>query len=316
MASRPNAETTADMARTRLLVAALSVAALVAGSAPGYPSSKAPSRAKALPGTPTFVISGRGWGHGVGMAQWGTLGFARNGWAYDRILRHYYRGTTLVQQPARTVRVLLVEQAKRVVLSSESPWSVTDATGAKVVLEPGRVVLGPGLVVAGKRLASPLVFAPGATPLLVAGKPYRERLTVQGDGKTLSVVNVLGLEAYLKGVVPREVPSTWPAEALKVQAVAARSFALANLLPASATRAFDLYSDQRSQVYGGIEAEASSVSAAVDATAGRVVTHGGKVVATLYSASSGGRTSSAAETFGRPVPYLVSVADPYDTLSP
>jgi SpoIID/LytB domain protein len=69
-------------------------------------------------------------------------------------------------------------------------------------------------------------------------------------------------------------------------------------------------------VYGGIEAEASSVSAAVDATAGRVVTHGGKVVATLYSASSGGRTSSAAETFGRPVPYLVSVADPYDTLSP
>ena len=76
------------MARSRFLFVALSLAALVAGSAPGYPSSKAPSRAKAMPGTPIFVISGRGWGHGVGMAQWGAFGFAKQGATYDEILAH------------------------------------------------------------------------------------------------------------------------------------------------------------------------------------------------------------------------------------
>ena len=111
MASCPHAETTAHMARSRFLVAALSVAALVAGSAPGYPSSKAPSRAKAMPGTPTFVISGRGWGHGVGMAQWGAYGFAKQGATYDEILAHYYRGTTLGPAGVSRVRVLLARAA-------------------------------------------------------------------------------------------------------------------------------------------------------------------------------------------------------------
>ena len=63
----------------------------------------------------TLVITGHGWGHGVGMAQWGAYGYAQHGWTYDRILAHYYRGTTLEQRPSPTVRVLLLEGAKRVV---------------------------------------------------------------------------------------------------------------------------------------------------------------------------------------------------------
>ena len=127
-------------------------------------------------------------------------------------------------------------------------------------------------------------------------------------------MNVVGLEAYLQGVVPREMPSAWPPEALKAQAVAARSYALATR---AGRRAFDLYADVRSQVYGGVAAEEPATTTAVDATAGQVVLYDGKVATTFFFSTSGGRTASAADAWsGEPVPYLVSVADPYDDASP
>jgi stage II sporulation protein D len=283
---------------------------------PATVTGTVPSTERVSAAPSTVVISGHGWGHGVGLAQWGTLGFARHGWAHDRILAHYYRGTTLERRPAPTVRVLLVEGAKRVRLASESGWSVTDARGAKVALEAGKLTLGAGLLVAGQTLSSPLTVNPGATPVSVRGKPYRGGLQVFSNGKKLEVVNALGLEEYVRGVVGLEVPSNWPSEALKAQAVVARSYALASLSTDVSARAYDLFADTRSQVYGGIEAESDPVTRAVDATAGQVVVFDGKVATTYYSSSSGGRTTSAEEAFGKPVPYLVSVPDPYDTLSP
>ena len=89
-------------------------------------------------------------------------------------------------------------------------------------------------------------------PLALDGKEYRGRLLLSSDGKKLQVVDVVGLEGYLKGVVPAEMPSGWPPEALKAQAVAARSYALANV---TTGRAFDLYGDTRSQVFGGVKVE-------------------------------------------------------------
>ena len=141
-------------------------------------------------------------------------------------------------------------------------------------------------------------------------------MLVLSNGKKLQVVNALGLESYVLGVVGREMPSSWPAAALETQAVAARSYALAELENVVTARAYDVYNDDRSQVYGGIAAESSSVTAAVQATARQVVLYGGKVATTYFSSSSGGRTVSAGEAWGKPIPYLVSVADPYDTLSP
>ncbi len=264
----------------------------------------------------TVVITGHGWGHGLGMSQWGALGFARHGWSYDRILAHYYRGTTLEQRPSPTVRVLLLEGRKRVMLASESPWSVIDARGVKVALPAGKLALGAELVVSGQTLASPLSFIPGPTPLSAAGKPYRGRLLVSSNGKRLQVVNALKLEPYVKGVVGYEMPSFWPADALEAQAVAARTYALANLATVVTARAFDLFADTRSQVYGGIQAESPAVSAAVDATSRQVILYNGAAITAYYSSSSGGRTVSAAEALGRPIPYLLSVSDPYDTLSP
>jgi SpoIID/LytB domain protein len=123
----------------------------------------------------------------------------------------------------------------------------------------------------------------------------------------------LSLESYVQGVVAGEMPFTWPAEALKAQAVAARSYALANVLKG---KPYDLYSDVRSQVYLGVGGEKPTTTKAVADTAGQVVLYGGKVATTYYYSSSGGRTASAADVFGFSVPYLVSRPDPWDKASP
>jgi SpoIID/LytB domain protein len=109
------------------------------------------------------------------------------------------------------------------------------------------------------------------------------------------------------------MPHTWPLEALKAQAVAARTYALASLVKG---KPFDLYSDVRSQVYAGIAGEQPRSSEAVRATAGQVVLYGGKVATTYYFSTSGGRTASAEDVFGFAVPYLVSKPDPWDKPSP
>jgi stage II sporulation protein D len=245
------------------------------------------------------------------MSQWGAKGYAEHGWTYERILARYYTGTTLGPAPVASLRVLLVEGAKSLTLASARAWTVVDAEGASHALAPGKLKLGVGLKIAGEPLVPPLLFESGGVPLQVAGKPYRGSITVQKDAKgKLQAIDLVGLEDYLKGVVPAEMPSSWPTEALKVQAVAARSYALAERTPA---KAYDLYADTRSQVYLGVATERPSTTAAIDATAGQVVTYAGKVATTYFSSSSGGQTAAASESFSKGVPYLQSVADPYDS---
>ena len=103
------------------------------------------------------------------------------------------------------------------------------------------------------------------------------------------------------------MPYIWHPEALKAQAVAARSYALATRKTGGA---FDLYPDTRSQVYLGIDHEKPSTNAAVDATAGQVVLYEGQVAKTFFFSTSGGRTASAEDVWGAAVPYLVSVRRP------
>jgi stage II sporulation protein D len=260
----------------------------------------------------TFVLSGHGWGHGAGLSQWGAKGYAEHGWTYDAILAHYYTGTQLGPAPVAQVRVLLVEGAKSLTLASSAAWSVVDAEGQSHELAPGKLVLGVGLKVQGTALVPPLSFQPGSAPLQVAGKPYRGTIGVQkGTTGKLLAIDTVGLEDYLRGVVPAEMPSSWPAEALKAQAVAARTYALSSR---ATSKPYDLYADTRSQVYLGLSTEVRSTSAAIDATAGQVVLYQGKPISALFSSSSGGRTAAQSEVFpgGKPVPYLASVPDPYD----
>jgi stage II sporulation protein D len=112
------------------------------------------------------------------------------------------------------------------------------------------------------------------------------------------------------------VPQTWPEAALEAQAIAARSYALARLQTVVTASPFSLYSDSRSQVYGGIAAETPATTKAVQATAGKVVLYQGGVATTYFSSSSGGETAPGVDRKGRPLPYLAPVTDPYDTLSP
>ena len=263
-----------------------------------------------------FFVDGHGWGHGIGMAQWGAYGYAKNeGRTYDWILAHYYKGTKIAQSDVTTVRVLLGEGRKTLTIGSGGPYTVRDFNDKMVALPEGSVTIGAGLTVKGKKLTSPLTFTRGARLLTLNGKLYRGKLVVYLRGGRLTVVNRVGIDEYIRGVVPDEMPPSWSPEALKAQAVAARSYAVATR---KTSGIFDLYPDTRSQVYLGIAHEAPTATAAVQATAGQVVLYGGKVATTYFFSSSGGRTASAQEVFPSAVavPYLVSVSDPYDTISP
>jgi len=266
--------------------------------------------AQANAGT-VFLIDGRGWGHGVGMSQYGARGYAESGWGYQRILAHYYRGTQAKVVPARPVRVLLLDGKAAVTIGSTKPFKVIDARGKVRRFTPRMLDLAAKKISAARL---PLRYEPGAAPLELNGNAYRGALLVHRKGGRLTVVNKLRLDRYLRGVVPWEMPDDWHSEALRAQAVVARSYALATLKPG---KLFDLYADTRSQVYGGVQAEEATTNLAIGSTAGRVLTWNGRVATTFYHSTSGGRTVSVEEAWPRatPVPYLVSAADPYDRIS-
>jgi len=265
----------------------------------------------------SWVVHGHGFGHGVGMSAYGAYGYALHGKSYQFILGHYFTGTTLGTLPGpHVVRVLLDISPGDVGFSA-----ATSACGQ--ALDPARdyeahrsgnaVVLRSS---GAKRLANcgPKLRAAGKGQIAIAGVgTYRgalETVPTESASGSLNVVNALAVDQYVKGVIPNESPPSWPAEELKAQAVASRSFALTAGVGGNG---FDLYADTRSQVYKGLESEYSSSNAAATATRGQVVMYGGKIAETLFSACSGGHTESIQNIFGGPaVPYLQGVPDPYD----
>jgi stage II sporulation protein D len=306
------------MPARRLALVLVVVAALVgpAGAVPQTPASFSVT---------TFVITGRGWGHGVGMAQWGAYGYAQHGVSYDKILAHFYPGTKLASAPLAKIKVLLIGSARTIVVSSPDPFTVVDGEGIRHQLAGGNYPLTPKLKVKlapdarPKALPGPLRFVPGTSPLWLA-HPWRGDLIVSANGKRLSVVDSVALDSYVRGVVSNEMPYDWPLEAVKAQAVAARSYALAHSYALTHKRGatFDVFRDTRDQVYGGIATETPVGDQAVAATKRQILTYDGEVATTYFFSSSGGMTASFADVFAgsKPVPYLVSVPDPYDTASP
>ena len=281
------------------------------------PAAHARLGAQAPAGAATFIVTGHGWGHGVGMSQYGAYGYAQKGVGYAKIVLHYFPGTELGQAPVSKVRVLMTSGVATLPVGSASDFRVRDATGAVHDVAAGKYTLTPALklkvdgATTARALPGPLLFQPGTSPLQLKHL-YRGSMQVDVVNGKLRAINFVGLEQYLYGVVPSEMPFDWAPEALKAQAVVARSYALAT----RRSGAFDLYPDTRSQVYLGIEHEKPSTTAAVDATAGQVVLYQGEVAKTFFFSTSGGRTASAEDVWGEAVPYLVSVPDPYDSISP
>jgi stage II sporulation protein D len=309
-----------------LAIAGAAAAPLGAGGTAGATTTTVTSSTPTAPaaGRPavTLLFSGHGWGHGAGMSQWGAKGYAEHGWTYDRILAHYYPGTTLgATDPNRTVRVLIRSTGTASLSGAARAGSRTLNAGKTYRVRrygASQVALyGPG----GKRLgvyAAPLQVASASSGMLrLSGAgSYRGVLEFRPDVFAgVNAINAVPLEDYVAGVVSRESPSSWPIEALKAQAVAARTYAITT---SKAGPGFDQYADTRSQVYGGVAAETASSNDAVAATRGQVVTYDGAPVVTYFFSTSGGRTENVENTnLGtEPKPWLKSVNDPYDNVSP
>jgi stage II sporulation protein D len=269
----------------------------------------------------SWVVKGHGFGHGVGMSQYGAYGYAEHGKDYRFILGHYYRGTKLeMLQGPRIVRVLVgiaggdigfrgATSACGRRLDSGREYEA-HRSGAGVKLRNGA---GRPLADCGRKLR-----AAGGGRIEIAGiGTYRgalEAVPTDSDAASLNAVNAVPVDQYVKGVIPNESPASWPQAALRAQAVAARSYALTVQVSGNG---FDLYDDASSQVYEGLASETAASNQAAEATRGQVLTYNGEIAEAYFSACSGGHTESVQNVFfGSPVPYLVGVKDPYDYYCP
>ncbi|ACX52721.1 SpoIID/LytB domain protein [Ammonifex degensii KC4] len=146
-----------------------------------------------------------------------------------------------------------------------------------------------------------------------SGKAFRGNLRVDLNNGALRLVNELEMEDYLKGVVPGEMPASWPLEALKAQAVAARSYALSRVRAELYPQApYQLLSDTRDQVYGGMSFEQPNSNRAVEETRGEVLLYGGEPIAAYFCSSNGGYTERSEDVWRYPCGYLEAKPDPYD----
>jgi stage II sporulation protein D len=340
-----------------LVVMALSAVLAPAAVLAESPSPEPVATPVALPSPPPIVVTGpttlpdtvtffgRGYGHGVGMSQYGARGRALAGQDSATILAHYYQGVTLAAiDPATPIRVMVMSRwaasaAKPLVIYGRvGGWSI-DGLGlefpanARLQLSPAAgVATGDWRLLVDSAEGSVLFDGPapfdfrirGAVPesrLQVWSKPttydwYRGSIRVLVQSATrVSVVNDLTLEEYLGGVVPVEMPSTWPAAALQAQAIAARSYAARRLRPGISY--FDVPDDSTSQIYRGVKAEKASTNAAIAATAGTVMMTGSTIANALFHSTGGGATESNENVYtsasgkrtARPVSYLRGSSD-------
>ncbi len=291
-----------------------------------------------------MTFYGRGAGTGVGLSQWGARGRALAGQEAAAILAHYYPGPTIgTVAPDQTGRVLVmngfVPTATRPahIFGRGGPWTIDGVPmvfPADAMLDLTRLVTPAngvrwltqvtdqlGQMLYSGAQSNELWIRPASptSVIQVWFKPsvydtYRGVVHVTGSS-SLRVVNEVPLDVYLAGVVPAEMPYTWPTEALRAQAIAARSYAVRRLHPSWGT--FDLYDDTRNQLYFGVKAEEPSGTAAVTDTAGQVLLADGVVANTLYNSVAGGATESNqfaypaanGRVFVAAVPYLAGSSD-------
>ena len=229
------------------------------------------------------------------------------------------------------VRVRLLKGVNRLVIRSQAKLTVTAEADRPVYQGRESVTLQPGagdILVQGQSSRSRTLRITAAAPVQVMQKNIRcgrrqdasaglyrgaVRVSLQ-DGK-LQVVNEVDIEAYLYGVVPAEVPSSWPLEALKAQAIAARTYALYQSRHRQNWR-FDVVDNQGDQVYKGVRCEAEPTTRAVDATRGMILVHQDRPILAMYTSNTGWHSAHVGHIFSQSLPYLVGVKDPYSPTQP
>src|SRR4051794_18149712 len=312
---------------------------LLLGGALAAPSASADSAVK--PSGGKFAIKGAGFGHGHGMSQYGAYGAAKEGLSWRQILAFYYPGTTLKRLSATTtIKVwitadddnnLRVLPAAGLKVYDSNDHSLTLPTGSKYrSWRIKRSGSGYALAWKGKDGAYRTVSTPLDTStwhvstkakvvkLRIpngATREYRGTLSLVKRGSGGRTVNKVKLEDYVRSVVPSEMPTSWAGNAVRAQAVAARSYAI-RIRDFTSYSGYDICDTTACQVYGGkatttsggrrIVRETAAGTAAAKATAGTIVTYGGQVALTQFASSNGGAMSSGG------YPYLREKKDPYD----
>jgi stage II sporulation protein D len=275
-------------------------------------------------------VQGQGFGHGIGMSQYGALGRANAGDTWKQILGFYYPGTRLGDAGGK-IRVLLTGDASTDVkvrarsgltaqsLGTGKTWRLPATLDGRKVSQWRITPDGTRSQIAAKTHRwHDWKSARGEAQLAADGAPvtlltpdgahaYRGALrsAVPDTGKGRDTVNVVPLESYVKGVVPSEVPALWPDDAVAAQAVAARTYAVRERAD-NGSRYYDLCDTPHCQVYAGVGGEHPDANDDISRTKGRVVTYGGQPAFTQFSASNGGYTVDGGED------YLVAQADPKD----
>ena len=315
------------------------------------PASAAVRTAEVWP-TPVagaFELAGHGYGHGRGMSQWGAYGAAVRGMGHRTILDFYYPGTQHAVQASAAIRVWLkgdndsetrVDVAAGLAATSGSVTRTLPTTDAVGAVRGWRVRRdSAGLFVqyldatntwraydltGTGRYSMPVTFSTSGGPVRLvmpdgSRREYRGgvRAVATGTPPGLRSVAVLPMEDYLRSVVPAEMPASWPAEALRAQSVAARTYASFERRAAGSSAAYDTCDDTACQVFKGTAAyradgsviaryESTATDHAVVATANQVRHYAGVPAFTQFSAANGGWTVAGNQ------PYLVSRQDPYD----
>lgn len=314
---------------------------------------------------PTWAITARGNGHGLGMSQWGASGMANAGRGYQEIFTTYYQNTTIADNyyapPYRSGQPYMNVSITN---ATRSSWNVSTSEGKLVAqgigkFDPGsyKITFGTwtdgttNVVTFEKAGTAEITYVvpsgglslyedwyPGSTVGAVglaessgsqgwSNVAYEGALVFTGAGTSYTVKNRVLMESYLNGVVPREMPASWNPEALKAQALAARSYALnlgfTNPITdlesklVACTESFQVYNGYGRLISGklvrhdGDITYAANITAAVAGTAGQVGVSGGKVIAAYFSSSAGGYTESSENVWLNPLPYIKGIKEPY-----
>ncbi|MEB3357960.1 MAG: SpoIID/LytB domain-containing protein [Synechococcales bacterium] len=214
---------------------------------------------------------------------------------------------------ALELRVAIEEQTSQIQLGSSTQATLKNGAGQVVAQIPaggGFVAQATGgqVVVSQWRDQQFWVEPSDNGYVFIDDKWYRGRTQVVATGSGLTAINVVDLEHYLYSVVGSEMPTNWPLEALKAQAVTARTYVLYKRQRGT-NPLFDVGDTTTWQVYGGLAKEASTTQAAVEATRGQVLTHNGQLIEAVFHSSSGGHTENVEDIWSSPRPYLRGVVD-------
>lgn len=219
---------------------------------------------------------------------------------------------------ARNVSVALSISRPSAAVSSASAIGAKDGAGKSYNLGKSCEIKlsGKGSVSAGGRALRLPVTLTSKSPLAFNGRRYRGSFRVIGAGSGITLVNVLDLEDYLRGVIKMEVDPNWHPEAVKAQAIVSRTYALRSITQNKGKNGYDLQDSVMSQVYRGINAEDKKADQAINATRGIVVRHGGGLAFTPFHSDSGGATADVSTVWGGTMPYLKGVGEPFPSSSP